>query len=205
MKLLLNSPFCKKFTPSVVNPVKPVTPEPSQSEKLQTELNLESLKEAQIYGLPIIPFPYSEQRRLITEAQPEMMRIRKQAFSSATRKLDFESFEMSSNESSNSEEDEFEMRRNQTPLLVKALATPNINRKIANGKKAEHFDKKHCGSCTCHLMLSRREMLSGLRKSDDLSTYSLKLREEAMAKLWNNNQSQTNGGADYVKMSAKLV
>ena len=25
-------------------------------------LNLESLKEAQIYGLPIIPFPYSEQK-----------------------------------------------------------------------------------------------------------------------------------------------
>ena len=32
----------------------------TSSEK--TRLNLESLKEAQIYGLPIIPFPYSEQK-----------------------------------------------------------------------------------------------------------------------------------------------
>ena len=83
VKLLLSSPFsrtkqCKQnmSVPSATSTTTPQNRYPlgpieknSMGESTSSEnqrLNLESLKEAQIYGLPIIPFPYSEKALLKT-------------------------------------------------------------------------------------------------------------------------------------------
>ena len=175
--------------------------------------NLESLAEAQIYGLPIIPFPYSaERRRLIAtegrkieETEKNGPKLKSQARIEygnvgIVRKLNFDET---------------------TPLGVRALATPAGKRRLVyvqppQAQVAEDLSRQHCSSCTCNQAVSRREMLTRHRldflpslSSLNNNESSLQQHQEEM-KRKKQNHHRLHQEVDYVKMNqveapAKLV
>ena len=177
--------------------------------------NLESLAEAQIYGLPIIPFPYSaERRRLIaTEGRkiegtekngPKLKSQARIEYGNVgiVRKLNFDET---------------------TPLGVRALATPAGKRRLVyvqpppQAQVAEDLSRQHCSSCTCNQAVSRREMLTRHRLDFLPSLSSLnnnsslqQFEEEMKRKKQNHHRLHLHQEVDYVKMNqveapAKLV
>ena len=154
--------------------------------------NLESLAEAQIYGLPIIPFPYSAERRRLIATGPKLNLKSQENYGNIVRKLEFD---------------------DQTPLGVRALATPAGKRRLVF--EAEDLDARHCRSCTCnqHQAVSRREMLTRHRLEflPSLSSLSNNNNLHVSRPLPTETKPQPLASeVDYVKMSggssdAKLV
>ena len=185
---LLCSPFLQQNRRRSTTQKGVVTSGPTSEKRVLSPFsareNLESLAEAQYLGLPIIPFPYSaERRRLIaTEgrvagfhpAGPKLPSQKRIEYGNVgiARKLNFDET---------------------TPLGVRALATPAGKRRHLYGIQES---RQHCSSCTCHQAVSRREMLTRHRL-DFLPSLS---------SLNNNGKSSLHPAeVDYVKMAAKLV
>lgn len=161
----------------------------------ERRMNLESLKETQIYGLPIIPFPYSESRLKAANAQRRNLHERLIAteYNSKTRPAKAFIKDSVINRKLNFDEEE--------------LDSPQFKSLQPTVSAAESEEKaKHCRSCTCNqAIVSRREMLTRL----DLVDSTLCLQQQTKvsnSSSWRNNNYEGGLQEDYVKMSgAKLV
>ena len=150
-------------------------------------MNLESLREAEIYGLPIIPFPYSEkkatplnnhylhsQRLIVTDLQQNPVTPR--------RKLRWDPTPNNVQKRLFFEESDEEAPQDlvATPLIVRALATPSGVRRhqLPVVRTEPEVKEHHCKTCTCNnqAILSRREMLSRVDNSrgEDLRNFQMR-------------------------------
>ena len=199
----------KKGVASQVEKGRQNSPSPATLSPFSARENLESLAEAQIYGLPIIPFPYSaERRRLIAtegrrihpeENGPKLKSQGRIEYGNVgiARKLNFDET---------------------TPLGVRALATPAGKRRLVYVPSEDQAEdsSRHCSTCTCNQAVSRREMLTrhrldflpSLSSLNNNGSGSLQQFEEEM-KRKKQNHHPLHQEVDYVKMNveapAKLV
>ena len=160
--------------------------QPGKENSFERRLNIECLKEAKRYDLPIIPFPYQQQAATPTV---QAAALPAQILSAATEGPPINShrnYRRPAGPTAIPRRLNFE----DTPsLVVKALATPSINRRVP----APHplvlpvphplvlpemmppKQQQHCSSCTCNqavvgIPTVRREMISDMVDFGGVST-----------------------------------
>ena len=209
--LLLSSPFCKTATSSSMKKGSSTNKkisahlvpqeEEDKENSFEQRMNLESLQEAQIYGLPIIPFGYNSENIGVHHHKRPKLTI-DNAGPKINRRLDFDEFASVKVSPLSATA--------VAPRAVRALATPARGRRLVPTTQSPSLsDARHCSSCTCNQAISRREMLTRI-DFESLSSKTALLTSsgsesgvhDAAQTIWRNNNCHQE---DYVKMSAKLV